>query len=146
MCCLEADEYLVLVALVLHFWREIGAGHVQIDLTQGAAVGEGAARHATAVAEEGAAAVGRVRHEDERVLFVGRVLHESVCIAAVLVEEEFAAPAGEDGVVAEVVAAVAVELLPRLDFVEAQGVLVAEMLVLHSALSSLFSLLSLQFI
>ncbi|KAG6429034.1 hypothetical protein SASPL_107073 [Salvia splendens] len=117
LCCLITDAYLVFMALVLHLWWEIGAWHVQIDLTEGAAVGEGAAGHTTAVAQEGAAAVGGIRHQDERVLLVGRVLHKSVCIAAVFVEEELAAPAGENRVMAEAVAAVAVELLPWLDFV-----------------------------
>lgn len=75
---LETDAYLMLMALVVDFWRQIGARHVEVNLTQGAGIGEGAACDATAVAEEGGAAVGGIRHEDERVCFVGRVFYVSV--------------------------------------------------------------------
>lgn len=62
---------------------------------------------------------------------MGGMFHVAVGVAAVIVEEVVALPAGVGGVVAEGLAAGATEGLAVLHLVEFQVVLVAEVLVLH---------------
>lgn len=90
----------MMMAMVLYLWWQIGTWDVEIYLTQGAAVGKGASRCTAGVAEEGGAAVGGAGHEDQRVQWMAWMLHVSVSIATVLMEEEIARPAGENRVVA----------------------------------------------
>lgn len=96
----KTEENLMLVALVAHLERQIRTRHVEVDLAQGAAIGERAPGRTAPVAHERAAAVGWDRHEGEGVGRVGGMLHVPVCIATVLVEEEVADPARENRVVA----------------------------------------------
>lgn len=88
----------MLVGRMVYRWGQEGAGNVEIDLAHCAAVGEGGASGGAGVAEEGAAGVSRPRDKDEWVQPVVRVLYIALGVAAVLVEEEVAAPAGVDRV------------------------------------------------
>lgn len=74
--------------------RHVRAMHVHIEVAFGAAVAESVPDEAARVAEELRGRIGRMRHQRERVVGMGRVGEGPACTKTVFVQEVVALPAG----------------------------------------------------
>lgn len=120
---------------------------MKIDFTWRTTIGEGISGCTTSGAQKWATAVGWVWDEGKRVQLVGRMFNVAICIPTVLVEKEVASPTSIYRIVAHHLTSMASKLLPCLNPVEIQIMLMAEMFVFHFfPLSPLFHLCALTYI